>query len=38
MVVASGKSKENLETNIGAVVPKSMQDFVYKYQLKQTKK
>jgi len=38
MTVCSGKTKEDLEKNISLVVPNSMQDYVYKYHLKQTKK
>lgn len=38
MIVASGKTKEDLNKNIQSVVPKSMQEYVYLYQLKEKKR
>ncbi len=38
MTVCSGKTKDDLEKNISSVVPKQMQDFVYRYHLKESKK
>jgi hypothetical protein len=34
MTVCSGKTQDDLEKNISSVVPKSLQDYVYRYHLK----